>query len=103
MQPYVIETEISAVLDATTGHMLEHRKLEKGPDQDIWKQALVNDLGRLAQGVGNRMATGINTIKSIHPKQIPQGKKIAYCKLVASIRPLKAEKTELESPSAVIG
>ena len=35
LQPHVIETEVSTVLDSTTGYMLEYRQLEKGPDQEI--------------------------------------------------------------------
>ena len=86
---------MNAVLDATTGDILEHRQLAKGPDREIWRKDLANNLGRLAQGVGSRMTTGMNAIKFIHPKLIPQGKKSTYCKLVASIRPLKAEKNRV--------
>ena len=94
-QPHLICPEINAVLDTTTGNMLEYRQLIKSPDKEIWSKALANDLGRLAQGIGSRMKTGTNTIKFIHPKHIPKGKKVTCCKLVASIRPLKAEKNRV--------
>ena len=37
------------------------------------------------------MQKGTNTIFFIHPSKIPKDKKSAYCKLVASIQPLKTE------------
>ena len=49
------------VIDPATGESLEYRHLMNGPDKHIWVQALANDLGRLAQGVGTRMPTGNNT------------------------------------------
>ena len=75
LQPCVVDPEMNAVLDTTTGDMIEFRQLANGPDKEIWTKALAKDLGRLAQGVGNRMATGTNAIKFIHPKQILQDKK----------------------------
>lgn len=90
-QLHLIKPEINSVFDPITGCMLKYRHLLKGPNKYIWKRALANDLGRLAQGVGTRMKKGTNTIFFIHLKQMPKGKKIAHCKLVASIRPLKEE------------
>ena len=34
---HIVETELNDVLDATTGDMLEHWYIVKGPDRDIWK------------------------------------------------------------------
>ena len=81
---------INSVLHST-GELLEYRHLIQGPDAAIWKTALANDLGRLAQGVGTRMQKGTNTISFIHPKDIPKNKKITCVKLVSSMRPLKSE------------
>ena len=64
----------------------------KGPDQQLWKTAFANDLGRLAQGIGTRMPTGNDTITFIHPSEIPLHKKVTYGCLVVDIRPLKDEK-----------
>ena len=41
------------------------------------------------------MKKGTNTIKFIHPRHVPKGKKVAHCKIVASIRSLKAEKNRV--------
>ena len=41
---------VNAVIDEH-GQALECRQLVKGPDDAIWKRAMANDLGRLAQGV----------------------------------------------------
>ena len=64
----------------------------KGPDKKLWETAFANDLGRLAQGIGNRMPTGNDTINFIHPSEIPLHKKVTYGRLVVDIRPLKDEK-----------
>lgn len=52
---------------------------------------MANDLGRLDQGFGTRMKTSTNTIFFIHPSKIPSNKKVTYCQLVSTIRPLKSE------------
>ena len=44
------------------------------PANFFWKTALVNDLGRLTQGVGTRMPEGTNTIKFICRQGIPTKK-----------------------------
>ena len=80
------------VINPDTGVSLEYRYLIQGPDKDIWVKALANDLGRLAQGVKDRMPTDNSTIFSIHPSEIPTHKKVTYCRLVVDIRPLKEEK-----------
>ena len=49
-------------------------------------------MGRLAQGAGQRMPTGTNAIFFIPPDKIPANKNFTYGKLVATIRPNKAEK-----------
>ena len=82
----------SPVIDPVSGKSLEYRHLMQGPDCAIWKRALANDIGRLAQGVGTRMPTGNNTIFFVHPSEIPLHKKVTYGRLVVDIRPLKEEK-----------
>ena len=81
----------NSVIDAITGQALEYRHLSKGPNAALWIQALANDLGRLAQGVGTRMPTGTNTIFFISRNQVPIGRKVTYGRLVSSIRPTKSE------------
>jgi hypothetical protein len=57
---------------------------------------MANDLGRLAQGVGKSRPAddrikGKDTIFFIRPHDVPVGRKVAYCKQEASLRPTKAE------------
>jgi hypothetical protein len=94
---YLVATEharqshVNSVIDELTGQALKYRHLSKGPNAELWRQALANDLGRLAQGVGTRMPTGTNTIFFIKRHLVPIGRKITYGRLVSSIRPTKDE------------
>ena len=54
-----------------------------------WETSFANEIGRLAQGVGDRMPTGNNNLFFIHKHQVPQGKKITYSNPVCDYRPLK--------------
>ena len=84
------DTLANSVVDKDTGLSLEYAALASGPDKDIWIRSLANDIGRLAQGVGARI-TGNNTMFFIHPTKIPQGRKVTYGRLVATLRPNKTE------------
>ena len=79
------------MIDTDTGQSLEYSHLTRGPDKDIWKTSLANDLGRLAQVVGTIMTTGTNTLFFIPCSAIPSGRTFTYSRLVASIRPHKTE------------
>ena len=79
------------VIDTDTGQSLEYSHLTRGPNKDIWKTSLANDLGWLAQGVGTRIPTGTNTVFFIPRSAIPAGRTVTYSQLVASIRPHKTE------------
>ena len=81
----------NTVIDTDTGQYLEYSHLPRGPDKDIWKTSLTNDLGRLAQGVGTIMSTGTNTVFFIPRSAIPAGRTVAYSQLFANIRPHKTE------------
>ena len=63
----------------------------RGPNKDIWKTSLENDLGQLAQGAGTRMPMGTNTVFFIPLSVVPVGRTVTYSRLVASIRPHKTE------------
>ena len=52
----------NAVIDASSGPVLNYQQLLKGPDAKICEKSCANDLGRLAQGVGTRIPSGINAI-----------------------------------------
>ena len=80
------------VINLDTGAYLEYLHLIQGPDKYIWVKALVDDFGRLAQGVKTRIPTGNIKIVFIHPSEIPAHKKVTYGRLVVDIRPLKDEK-----------
>ena len=84
--------EANSVVGEVTGEVYEYRHLIKGPEDHIWKKALTNYLGRLAQDVGKCIPTRTNTIFFVHPSNIPKEKKGTYVCLVADISPLKTEK-----------
>ena len=65
--------DYNSVIDDTNGVSQEYRHLIQNPGF-FWKISLVNDLGRLTQGVGTRMTTYTNTIKFIHLQGIPTRK-----------------------------
>ena len=83
--------EANSVIDANSGPSLNYRQLSRGPDKDIWIQSLSNDLGCLAQVVGNRIE-GTNTIFFISKSKVPCGRTVTYGSLVSTIRPHKEEK-----------
>ena len=54
-----------AVMDASTGKMLNYRQLRRDPKYKLqWDKSEANEFGRLANGVGSRIK-GTNTIKFI--------------------------------------
>ena len=67
---------VNTVIDTDTGQSLEYSHLMRGPDKDIWKTSLANNLGRLAQGVGTRMPTVTNTVFFIPRSAIPAGRTV---------------------------
>ena len=81
----------NTAIDTNTGQSLEYPHLMRGPNKDIWKTILANNLGLLAQGVGTRIPTGTNTVFFIPRSAIPAGRTVTYLLLVASIRPHKTE------------
>ena len=57
----------------------------------VWETSLSNELGRVMQGVGNRIQ-GTDTMEFVHRREIPNHKKITYANFVCDYRPLKSEK-----------
>ena len=57
---------------------------------DTWSIALSNELGRLAQGVEDRVI-GTDTIDFIPKNEVPHNKKVTYANFVCDYRPLKSE------------
>ena len=81
--------QANAVLNPETGKLEEYRSLRLGKDKHLWIQSFSNELGRLTQGV--RDIKGTDCITFIKKSDIPKHKKIAYARIVCSIRPQKKE------------
>ena len=84
-----------AVLDATSGQMLNYRQLLRHPQfREQWSHSSANEFGRLFQGIGGRIAKPTNTCFFITKQQVPADrfKDVTYCKFVCTERPQKAEK-----------
>ena len=67
-----------------------YTQLIRGPDKGTWNTAFSNDIGRLVQGVGNRI-NGINTLLFIHRSGVPAVKRVTYWRIVVLIRPNKTD------------
>jgi hypothetical protein len=92
----------NAVLDPDTGQAMEYRDLIKSPKtKATWTRSYANELGRLAQGVGNRMK-GTNTIFFMPYDDIPQDRRkdVTYGRIVVDVRP---QKTEPERTRLTVG
>ena len=80
---------VNAIYDPGSGSMLEYKQLLK-KDPQTWNYSMANKIGRLAQGIGNRIK-GTNTIKFIKKQEIPSHKTVTYARIVADYRPHKSE------------
>ena len=61
-----------------------------GGGSDTWWKAVGNEIGRLANGVDNRVRA-TNTIKLIRKEEVPKGHTVTYANFVGDYRPLKSE------------
>ena len=80
-----------AVLDSTTGEMMEYRHLIKHPQhKERWGRSFGDEIGRLAQGRKGGIE-GTDTIFFMPYEQIPRDriKDITYDQVTCSIRPEK--------------
>ena len=92
--PFPPTQSANAVMDPDTGKPLEYKQLINHPSCHLcqtWQQSSCNEFGRLAQGVGGRIA-GTDTIRSIHHNDMPMNQRPTYARFVCEIRPQKAEK-----------
>ena len=71
---YIAIKEANAVTHPITGQAQKYRHLIKGEDQNTWETSFANELGRLAQGVGNQIE-GTNTINFKHKSAVPKKKR----------------------------
>ena len=84
---------INAILNPDTGQLMEYRHLKADPNyQSAWGISYGNELGRLFQGMPNRVK-GTNTAYFVHSDDIPadQWKDVTYGQIVTSYHPDKAE------------
>jgi hypothetical protein len=80
----------NSIINEDTGASLEYRHLIKDDSTfTVWNKAAVNEFGRLAQGVGDRIE-GSNTVFFIPRQAVPTGKIITYGRFVVDIRPKKS-------------
>lgn len=91
-EKYNLSTDYyNAIIDPKTGQSLEYRHLIKNKStRKIWNTSFANELGRLANGVGDRIA-GTKTIAFIQKNMVPVGRKVTYGRIVVDFRPLKSE------------
>ena len=76
-----------AITDPMTGNSLEYRDLIKDEKtRTTWNTSFVNELGRLANGLKNRIK-GTNTIKFIPKANVHIGKTVTYGRIVVDYRP----------------
>ena len=83
----------NAVLDSTTGDLLEYRHLLKNPKYSkTWSNAMGKEVGRLAQGLEG-VVDGTDTMDFIAKHDIPQDRwhDVTYARIVCSYRPEKAD------------
>ena len=78
---------INAVLDPTTGDLLELRQRLKTPEAKLWRYGAFIELARLAQGSKKGTIKVTNTIHFISPNQKPTNNKSTYAQIVVSYRP----------------
>ena len=71
------------------GHTESIDSLLRGSSAATWKQSLSNELGRLAQGIGN--LKGNDAMDFISIKEVPRDRKITYANMVCDYRPLKSD------------
>eukprot|EP00957_Ditylum_brightwellii_P006928 524145-Ditylum_brightwellii.AAC.1 len=79
-------------MDKETECALEYRHLIKGKNASIWHQSCANEFGRLAQGIGDRIKEGTNTIFFIKKNEMPVDRKATYARFVVDERSQKSEK-----------
>ncbi len=71
-----------------TGKLAEYRELSQCSEGPLWQHSNADEIGRLAQGHGEEKGT--NTMFFIKVTDIPKGRKATYLRVVAALRPEKA-------------
>jgi hypothetical protein len=71
-----------------TGKLAEYRELSQCSEGPLWQSSNADEIGRLAQGHGTQKRA--NTMYFINVSAIPKGRKATYLRVVAAMRPEKA-------------
>ena len=82
--------KLNHIYNPDTGIKLTYDSLRK-LDKDRWETSFANEIGRLAQGVGERMKSGNDNMFFIPKSAIPANRKVTYANPVCDYRPLKDE------------
>ena len=85
------EHHVNHMYHPTTGKRETYESL-RAQDPERWGTSFANEIGRLAQGVGERMKTGNENIFFIKKHQVPNDRKVTYANPVCDYRPLKEDK-----------
>ena len=84
---------INAIYHPKTGEIMTYRKLIKDEStRDTWTRSFANELGRLSNGVGDRIPTGTGTIHYIKYDNMPKDRFATYGKIVCEYKPHKRKK-----------
>ena len=82
----LIQIHLNHLYHPVTGQRETYEKLKlRRPKR--WITSMSNELGHLASGVGERMASGRDTFFFIHKNQVPPGRKATYYNSVCDYRP----------------
>ena len=86
-----------AVLDGSTGELLEYRHLRINPQyRQLWGKSFGNEIGRLAQGMPNRF-DGTDTMFFIDKNKIPKNRRrdVTYGRIICGVQEGKSEKNRI--------
>ena len=72
-------------------------RMERSTEGAEWIKSASEEFGRLAQGNGTTVTEGMDTIRFIHLKDIPVGKKPTYLKMVVADRPEKVNPKQVRN------
>ena len=89
----ILNEMANAVLDETTGDLLEYRHLIRHPVyQEVWGKSMGKEIGRLAQGLDG-VVEGTDTLDFITRDEIPQDRwgDVTYARIVCNYRPEKKD------------
>ena len=90
-EPTPSPASANAVLDPTTGKLLEYRDLLNTPDRQAWYDGCSKEFARLCNGRSKDSTKGTNSIRFTRPSALPPGKKATYLRICTNYRPQKLD------------